>query len=111
MPDAGPASGCAFVLRQPGTGLSSPMFGSVPAGQAPVPSAFGGFFNKIGFKSTRLVITPRFRSGSATDNNYNLDLAPLNAASPPGQPFLPCAIRRPEYQEALSATASDLRPR
>jgi hypothetical protein len=121
MPDAGPASGCAFVLRQPGTGLTSPMFGSIPAGGGAVPPSFGGYFwggvppqnpsslakgqgylNTVGFDSTRLVITPRMRSGNPIDNYYNLNLAALNTACPPGNAFLPCAIRRPEYQAAIS---------
>lgn len=121
MPDAGPASGCAFVLRQPGTGLASPMFGSIPAGGGTVPPSFGGYFwggvppqnpsslangqgylNTVGFNSTRLVITPRMRSGNPIDNYYNLNLAALNTACPPANAFLPCAIRRPEYQAAIS---------
>jgi hypothetical protein len=122
MPDAGPASGCAFVLRQPCTGLASPMFGSIPVGSGKVPSGFGGYFwggvppqtpssiekgqaylNTVGFESTRLVITPRMRSGNPIDNYYNLDLNALNTACPSGEAFLPCAIRRPEYQAAISA--------
>jgi hypothetical protein len=121
MPDAGPANSCAFVLRQPGTGLASPMFGSIPVGAGTVPPSFGGYFwggvppqnptslangqaylNTIGFNSTRLVITPRTRSGNPIDNPYNLNLTALNTACPPANAFLPCAIRRPEYQAAIS---------
>lgn len=42
------------------------------------------------------------RSGNPIDNYYNLNLAALNTACPPAKAFLPCAIRRPEYQAAIS---------
>jgi hypothetical protein len=42
------------------------------------------------------------RSGNPIDNYYNLNLAELNTACPPANAFLPCAIRRPEYQAAIS---------
>jgi hypothetical protein len=42
------------------------------------------------------------RSGNPLDNYYNLDLAALNSACPTSTAFLPCAIRRPEYQAAIS---------
>jgi hypothetical protein len=140
MPDAAPASGCAFVLRQPGTGLASPAFGSIPQVGNSILPGFGGYFwggvpprisltsgtpsqdnaarprrttrsslvrgqaflDAVGFDSARLVITPRMRSGNPIDNFYNLDLAALNGACPPENDFLPCAIRRPEYQAAIS---------
>lgn len=122
LPDAGPANGCSFVLRQPGSGLASPMLGTIPVGSGMVPAGFGGLFwggvptrapsslvvgqeylNAAGFNSTRLIISPIVRNGNPYHNYYNFNLPALNAACPKTVPFLPCAIRRPEYQSAISA--------
>ncbi len=122
VPVADAAGTCSFVLRQPGTGLASPAFGPVAIDSAPVPSGFGAYFwggvpsqlpssiaggqaylNAVGFDTTRLVITPRMRSGDPIDNYYNLDLRGLNVDCPAVAAFLPCAIRRPEYQAAIGA--------
>ncbi|WP_144122658.1 hypothetical protein [Catellatospora sichuanensis] len=121
LPDAGPAGACTFVLRQPGTGLASPVFGSAPAATDAALPGFGGYFyggvpphpagslvrgqaflDSAGFDTARLVITPRVRSGDPIDNYYNFDLDSLNAACPPTTAFLPCAISRPEYQTVMS---------
>lgn len=124
MPDQGAASGCAYVLRQPGSGLTTPVFGPVSEDAATLPSAFGAYFYggvppqtagslpagqaslaHAGFRSTRLVITPRMLSGNPADNYYNFDVSAFKAACPAGVAFLPCAIRQPEYQAAISSPA------
>lgn len=93
----------------------------IPAGGGAVPPSFGGYFwggvppqnpsslangqgylNTVGFNSTRLVITPRMRSGNPIDNYYNLNLAALSPACPTANAFLPCTTRRPKYQAAIS---------
>lgn len=119
MPVTTPASQCAFVLRRPSDGLASPLFGSLPPVKTARIPGFGGYFwggvpqatslasrekalVKAGFESTRLVITPRMRSGSPVDNYYNLNLAALNSACPLSVPFLPCAISYAPYQAAIS---------
>jgi hypothetical protein len=114
-----PASQCAFALRRPSDELTTPLFGSLPPVKtAPMPG-FGGYFwggvpqatsiasgekalVKAGFGTTRLVITPRMRSGSPLDNYYNLSLGALNSACPLSIPFLPCAISYAPYQAAIS---------
>jgi hypothetical protein len=119
MPVTTPASNCAFALRRPSDGLTSPLFGSLPsAATIPMPG-FGGYFwggrpgkatlsggqkalTTAGFDATRLVITPRMRSGSPLDNYYNLNLTDLKTACPLAVPFLPCAIRYAPYQAAIT---------
>jgi hypothetical protein len=128
IPDAGSAMGCTFVLRQPGTGLSSPTYGDIleepglPDNSGSAPRQYGIYFwggstggmpdgqralTAAGFKSTRIVITPRVRTGHALDNYYNFDLAAWDASCPQNVMFLPCAIRRPEYQAAISSPSLD----
>ena len=106
------------MLRQPGT---SPQVrcSDQSAGSGEVPSGFGGRFwgeshRKPEFHRERAGL-PQYRwlrsldssshraCSEPIDNYCNLDLNALNAACPPGEPFLPCAIRRPEYQAAISA--------
>jgi hypothetical protein len=119
MPVATPASKCAFALRRPSDGITSPLFGSLPSvATVPMPG-FGGYFwggrpgnttlsggqkalTATGFDATRLVITPRMRSGNPLDNYYNLSLANLNTFCPLTAEFLPCAIRYAPYQAAIS---------
>ena len=119
MPVATPASNCAFALRRPSDGLTSPLFGSLPSGKTIPMPGFGGYFwggrpgsptlsagqkalAAAGFGAARLVITPRMRSGNSLDNYYNLNLANLNTACPLAVEFLPCAIRYAPYQAAIS---------
>lgn len=118
MPVPTLARQCAFALRCSSDGLTSPLFGSLPPVKtAPMPG-FGGYFwggvplasslasgekalVKAGFDATRLVITPRMRSGNPADNYYNLNLSVLNSACPLTVPFLPCAISYAPYQAAI----------
>lgn len=124
MPDHGAASGCSYVLRQPGSGLATPAFGARFDDLGSLPPTFGAYFyggvpsqlagslpagqaalRHAGFRSTRLVITPRMLSGRPADNYYNLNLAALKAACPAGTAFLSCVIRQPDYQAAISSPA------
>ena len=122
FPGVAAASACVFSLRNSSSGLTSPRFGSLPAPKASTLARFGGYFwggvppvaggsmpagqaalNAAHFGSTRLVITPRMRNGDPLENYYNLDLAVLNTKCPLSAPFLPCAIRQPAYQAAISS--------
>jgi hypothetical protein len=122
FPDIASATNCALVLRNRDNGLSSPPFGTIQAPSATTLTHFGGYFwggvpptpqgslvsgqaslNALGFDSTRLVMTPRMRTGDPLDNYYNLDLLALNSSCPFSTKFLPCAIRRQAYQAAISA--------
>lgn len=119
MPVTSPATSCAFALRRPSDGLTSPLFGSLPlVATVPMPG-FGSYFwggvpgqttlaygqqalTTAGFDAARLVITPRMRSGNPLDNYYNFDQADLDTACPLTDSFLPCAILYDPYQAAIS---------
>ncbi len=79
--------------------LSSPGESQLATGTASLRAA--------GFQTARFVLSPRAR-GELVQNTsaslpYQIDTTALNAACPLGTPFLPCAIRSPAYQQAISA--------
>ena len=119
MPVATPASECAFAFRRFSDGLTSPTFGTLPSVKTVSMPGFGGYFwggkpgkttlsagqkelTATGLDATRLVITPRMRSGDPLHNYYNLNLTELNRTCPLTAEFLPCAIRYGPYQAAIS---------
>ncbi len=59
-----------------------------------------------GFRSARFVITPRVRGeliqGNGASLPYQIDTGSFDVACPRERPFLPCAIRQPDYQAAIS---------
>ncbi|MFJ4429226.1 hypothetical protein [Streptomyces bobili] len=126
FPDDGPTSGCSFSLRNKSTGIASPTFGAPLPKIASFPSGFGGYnwggvpaqsgnksslevgqeyLNNAGFDTTRLVIQPSIRNGRSNSlfNHYNMDLDRLDSACPDEKAFLPCAIKTPEFQAAISS--------
>lgn len=58
-----------------------------------------------GFSTARLVISPRMRNGSVVDNPYQLQIDPGAPGCALADDFLPCAIRLPAYQAAITAPA------
>lgn len=120
LDSAVPAPSCAMALVDQDSGLTSPTYGGLPS-PAKMAAGFGGYnwggvvpttsdglsqgqgyLDALGTSATRIVITPKVRTGNPIDNYYDFDLAALNARCPYAVTFLPCAIRWAPYQTAIS---------
>jgi hypothetical protein len=115
----------ASRLRQGFCALVVLAASAVPAAQAQMPAGWGAYhwggaqgatalerlagaqeqLTAQGFSTARLVISPRMRNGNPVDNPYGLQIDATTPGCALDDDFLPCAIRLPAYQAAITAPA------